>query len=120
MEYFFIAAVSVTIAGLSLFSGFGLGTVLLPAFALFFPIDIAIGMTAIVHLLNNIFKFILLGKNANKAIVLKFGIPAIIAAFLGAWILIEFLNMPPITRYSIGSNEFIIESVKFLIGILMM
>jgi uncharacterized membrane protein YfcA len=119
MEYFIIAVVSAAIAGLTLFSGFGLGTVLLPVFAIFFPIDAAIGMTAIVHLLNNIFKFILLGKSANKAIVIKFGVPAILAAFLGAWILIEFLNMPPITSYRSGSNEFIIEPVKLVIGALM-
>jgi len=119
MEYLIIAIVSAAIAGLTLFSGFGLGTVLLPVFAIFFPIDVAIGMTAIVHLLNNILKFILLGKSADKAIVLKFGIPAIIAAFLGAWILIKFINMPPIFNYQIGSKEFLIEPVKLVIGIIM-
>ncbi|MBN2001513.1 sulfite exporter TauE/SafE family protein [candidate division KSB1 bacterium] len=119
MEYLIIAFVSAAIAGLTLFSGFGLGTVLLPVFAIFFPIDVAIGMTAIVHLLNNILKFILLGKSADKTIVLKFGIPAIVAAFLGAWILIKFLNMPPIFNYQIGSKEFLIEPVKLIIGLLM-
>jgi hypothetical protein len=59
MEYFVIAVVSAAMAGLTLFSGFGLGTVLMPVFALFFPIDVAIGMTAIVHLSNNILKFVL-------------------------------------------------------------
>jgi len=120
MEYLIIAAVSFAIAGLTLFSGFGLGTVLLPVFVIFFPIDVAIGMTAIVHLLNNILKFILLGKSADKAIVLQFGIPAILAAFVGAWVLIKFVSMPPIFNYQIGSKEFLIEPVKLVIGILMM
>lgn len=120
MEYVIIALVAATMAGLTLFSGFGLGTVLLPVFAIFFPIDVAIGMTAIVHLLNNIFKFILLGKNANKAIVLKFGIPAIIAAFLGAWMLMKFLELTPIANYQIGNKNLFIEPVKLVIGILMM
>ena len=119
MEYLIIAAVSFAIAGLTLFSGFGLGTVLLPVFVIFFPIDVAIGMTAIVHLLNNILKFILLGKSADKAIVLQFGIPAILAAFVGAWVLIKFVSMPPIFNYQIGSKEFLIEPVKLVIGILM-
>jgi len=39
---------------------------LLPVFALFFSIDLAIAMTAIVHLLNNFFKLTLLGKYADK------------------------------------------------------
>jgi uncharacterized membrane protein YfcA len=62
--------------------------VLLPVFALFSPIEIAIGMTAVVHLLNNLFKLILLGKHANKSVVLKFGLPAILAVFGGAWLLL--------------------------------
>ncbi len=37
MAYFIVAAVALLASGLTLFSGFGLGTLLLPAFALFFP-----------------------------------------------------------------------------------
>jgi hypothetical protein len=35
-------------SGLTLFSGFGLGTVLMPAFAVFFPVPTAIAATAVV------------------------------------------------------------------------
>jgi hypothetical protein len=31
------------VSGLTLFSGFGLGTVLMPSFALFFPLPVAFG-----------------------------------------------------------------------------
>ena len=34
---------------LTLISGFGLGTLMLPVFALFFPLPMAVGMTAVVH-----------------------------------------------------------------------
>jgi uncharacterized membrane protein YfcA len=37
------------------FSGFGLGTILLPVFSLYFPIELAILATALVHFANNIF-----------------------------------------------------------------
>jgi hypothetical protein len=37
-------------SALTLFSGFGLGTLLMPVVALFFPLDLAIAMTAMVHL----------------------------------------------------------------------
>ena len=120
MEYIIISFASAIIAGLTLFSGFGLGTVLLPVFALFFSIDIAIGMTAIVHLMNNIFKLFLLGKHVNKSIILRFGISAIISSFFGAWLLIKFLNLTPLTSYYLGSKEFYIEPVKLIIGILIM
>jgi hypothetical protein len=39
--------VAVLVSGVTLFSGFGLGTVLMPAFALFFPVPVAIAATAI-------------------------------------------------------------------------
>jgi hypothetical protein len=56
MSYIVICIVALVISGLTLFSGFGLGTLLMPAFALFFPMEIAVGATAVGHLANNIFK----------------------------------------------------------------
>jgi len=40
MSYLVVCGVAVVAAGLTLFSGFGLGTLLLPAFALFFPLEV--------------------------------------------------------------------------------
>jgi len=56
-----VALVALVAAALTLFSGFGLGSLLLPAFALFFDLDVAIAATAVVHLLNNLFKTGMLG-----------------------------------------------------------
>lgn len=120
MEILLVVMISAVVSGLTVFSGFGLGTVLLPVFALFFPIEVAIGMTALVHLLNNGFKFALLGKQADKAVVIKFGLPAIIAAFAGAWILFKMTTIPAIFSYRIGGKQCLIEPVKLVIGILMM
>jgi hypothetical protein len=39
--------VAFAVSGLTLFPGFGLGTLLMPAFALFFPIEVAVAATAI-------------------------------------------------------------------------
>lgn len=118
MEYFLISLVALTGSGLTLFSGFGLGTILLPVFALFFPIEVAVALTAIVHFLNNIFKLALLGKYADKSVVLLFGIPALIAAFLGAKALLLFAHLPTIYTYTIGSKAFDIEPVKLVVAIL--
>ena len=51
-----IGLVAFGVSLLTLFSGFGLGTLLLPAFAVFFPIEVAVASTAIVHAANNLFK----------------------------------------------------------------
>lgn len=49
MEYLVICLSSLAVSGLTLFSGFGLGTVLTPVMALFFPIETAVAATAVVH-----------------------------------------------------------------------
>lgn len=119
MEYLLISFVALVVAGLTFFSGFGLGTLLLPAFALFFPIEIAVASTAIVHLANNIFKLFLVGKNANKKILLLFAIPASIAALIGATILNYFSEFESLAQWQIGENIFSIEPIKLTIAVLM-
>ena len=120
MDYIIIALASFFASGLTLFSGFGLGTMVLPVFALFFPIHVAIGMTAIVHFLNNIFKLILLGKHASREIILKFGVPAIIMAFFGAFLLVWFSDLEPLFQYSLLDQTITIQAVQFIIGILIL
>ena len=119
MEYLIICFVSFVGSGLTLFSGFGLGTLLTPVFALFFPIELAISMTAVVHFLNNIFKLSLLGKHANKSVILKFGIPSLLAAFLGAYLLSKLSGLPPLFQYHINEKGFEISPVKLVIAILL-
>jgi hypothetical protein len=119
IEYLIISAVALFAAGLTFFSGFGLGTLLLPAFALFFPAEIAVGMTAVVHLCNNLFKLILVGKNAEKKVVLKFGIPAIIAAFFGAKLLVLLAHAAPLYSYTLFDKAFTITATNLAIGGLM-
>lgn len=60
----------------------------MPAFALLFPIEMAVALTAIVHFLNNLFKLILIGRHTRFEIALKFGLPAILFAWLGAQVLV--------------------------------
>lgn len=119
MEYIVICIVALIGSGLTLFSGFGLGTLLTPVFAIFFPIELAIGLTAIVHFLNNLFKLFLLGKHANKKIVLEFGLPALLFAFIGALTLNYLTDIPSIAEYSFSNKTFIVTPVKLTISILL-
>ncbi|MBI3519638.1 MAG: sulfite exporter TauE/SafE family protein [Bacteroidetes bacterium] len=118
-EYLVIAIVSFIGSGLTLFSGFGLGTILVPVFTLFFPVDLAIVLTAIVHFLNNIFKLFLLGKKADQKVILYFGIPSVIAAIIGAYILSGISDIKPIAEYRLFNTLFFISPVKLVIAILM-
>jgi len=119
MEYIVIALVAILASTLTFFSGFGLGTLLLPAFALFFPVEVAVALTGVVHLLNNLFKMALVGKHADWGVVLRFGIPAIFFAILGAWLLIQFASDNEWITYSIGSKSFTITPVGVVIAALM-
>lgn len=107
-------------AGLTMYSGFGLGTLMLPVFALFFPVEMAVVATALVHGANNLFKVSLLGRHADLEVVLKFGLPAIAAAVLGALALGWFAGNE--SRVTVVVNEatlFDVTPVKFVIGLLM-
>lgn len=119
MVYFVICTVALIVSGLTLFSGFGLGTLLMPAFAIFFPIEIAIATTAIVHLANNFFKLGLVGRMAHIKTVLKFAIPASIMAVAGALLLNYFADVPPITEYRFAGRTFSITVVKIVIAVLL-
>ncbi|MBI2852499.1 MAG: sulfite exporter TauE/SafE family protein [Chloroflexi bacterium] len=118
MEYIVISAVALFVSSLTLFSGFGLGTVLMPAFALFFPIPVAIAATAVVHLANNIFKVVLTGRNADWGVVIRFAITAALAAILGASLLIRLSGIPAVISYQIGEREFGVTAVKLVVGVL--
>jgi uncharacterized membrane protein YfcA len=118
LEYLIICIAAFFTSGLTLFSGFGLGTLLLPFFALFFPIELAVAFTAVVHFLNNLFKLTLLGKYADKTTVIRFGLPATVAAFPGAWTLLWFSNLTPLASYQLGDRSFHILPVNLIVAIL--
>lgn len=118
MEYFLIPIVSLAASLVTLFSGFGLGTILLPVYAIFFSLNISISLTAIIHFINNIFKVIVLGKYANINVVARFGLPALVSAFFGAWILKYLSDIKPIFNYSINTNTFSITALKVVVGFL--
>lgn len=117
MDYFIIIFFSFVGALLTLFSGFGLGTIMLPIFSFFFPVQLSIFLTAIVHLLNNLFKFTLFSKKVDKDVLLKFGLPSIFSAFIGAYLLTFLGNIDPIFKYSLFSKEFLILPIKLVIGV---
>jgi hypothetical protein len=118
--YLAVALAALIAAGLTLYSGFGLGTLLLPVFALFFPAEMAVVATAMVHGANNVFKVSLLGRHADREVVLKFGLPAIAAAVLGALALGWFAQSDSSLVIEVNEEAFSeITPVKLMIGLLM-
>jgi uncharacterized membrane protein YfcA len=120
MSYLIICTVALVVSGLTLFSGFGLGTLLMPAFTLFFPVEIAIAATAVVHLANNIFKVVLIGKKADMGIVLRFALPAAFTAMLGALLLNYISSVQSIVQFTLAGWAVNLTPVKLVIAVLIM
>lgn len=119
MELAFISAAALLAAILTFFSGFGLGTILTPVFMIFFPPDLAIALTGVVHFFNNIFKVFLVGKRADRSVVIRFGIPAVVMALVGAWLMLQMANLPSLHTYQLNGRTFTISPIKLTIAVLL-
>lgn len=104
---------------ITLISGFGLGTLLLPVFALFFPLHVAILLTAAVHLLNNLFKLGLLWPHIRWRTVLLFGVPGIAGAYLGARLMLLLGARAPVYHgvlHPVDPLDLVIAALMVLFG----
>lgn len=105
VDLLILLIVSFGASWLTFFCGFGLGTLLTPIFYLLFnDMALAIAATAIVHFLNNIFKFLLMKRSVDWKIVIPFGFAAIPAAFIGAFLMTRF-NDEHLLTYSLFGLE---------------
>ena len=113
-----LAVVAFGVSILTFFAGFGLGTLLLPAFALFLPVEVAVAATAIVHGANNVFKVALLARHADRRVIVAFGLPAVGAAIVGAWLLSQLAGGQPLATWTPFGRTAVITPVKLVLGIL--
>lgn len=120
MDMAVITLVALVASGLTLFTGFGLGTLLMPAMAAFFPLPVAIAMTAVVHLAANLFKLALLGHGASRDVVVRFGVPAAIGAAAGALALtaLGLAAGAPLVRYTLLGVTAEVTPARLVVGLL--
>jgi hypothetical protein len=119
MEYVIICLTAFGASLLTFFSGFGLGTILTPVMIVFFPPQEAIALTGIVHLLNNLFKLVLVGKKTDKKVASQFGFPAILGSFLGAYVLMYVSQNLFHFEYSLFGKTMEVTFIKLLVATLM-
>lgn len=82
--------------------------------------EVAVSVTALVHLANNLFKLALMGRQADRGVVLRFGVPAVLAAFAGALTLGWLAGLPPLWEYQMASRELAVMPVKLAVGLLIL
>ncbi len=117
MEYLIVSLAAFGASLLTFFSGFGLGTILLPVFALFFSIETSILLTAIVHFLNNILKTGIMKNFINLKTILWFGFPAMVFSYFGASLLTYISEKNyAISTWQLFEHSFTITFLSLIIG----
>ena len=115
MELFLIAMASFGAALLGHISGLGFTMLLIPVFSLFFPIEIAIVMSAGLHFIDSGFRLLLHHKDICIKHLLLFSIFAGPAAWVGASLL---KDLPDYTiSYDLGWGK--VQWLAILIGLLL-
>jgi uncharacterized protein len=120
LEYIVIPLAALGAAVVTFLSGFGLGTLLMPVFALFFPVPVAIAITAVVHFLNNFFEMAFLYRHVDVKIALSFGIPAAASAYGGAKLLGFLSGVNPLGSYFLFGVHAEVTAVKLTVAVLIL
>lgn len=120
MELVLIALVALAASLLTFVSGFGLGTVLMPALALVVAPEAAVALTAVVHLLANLLKVRLVGREADRATLLRFGLPALLGGLVGGWLLQDWSRSVEPVTWSLGGWTFMTFPTALTIGVIML
>lgn len=120
MEFVIVGLLALAASGTTLYSGFGLGTVLMPVLALFFPLEVAIAATAVVHGALNLMRVLPRGAAADRDLINHFGVPAGAAALLGALLLGALSGMRQLVIFPLGHITAVVTPLKLIIAALIL
>lgn len=85
LQYVSLISITLLTSVITLFTGFGVGTIMMPVMALFFDVKVAIFLAAIVHFFNNLSRIMLYRRDLRRDILRRFGVVSIAGAFLGSF-----------------------------------
>ncbi|MFC1649290.1 sulfite exporter TauE/SafE family protein [Patescibacteria group bacterium] len=88
MELLLISGLVLVASFLGTIIGFGSSIVIIPVFLLFFPLPETLLFAGIIHVFVDIWQTILFKKSINYKVLIYFGVPSVIAGFLGAQMLL--------------------------------
>ena len=86
LPFLLVLLLTFLVSTVTLLTGFGIGTVLTPAFAFAFDVKTAVLLVAVVHLANNILKLALFRKAVDRDIVKRFGLVSVLGAIGGSFL----------------------------------
>lgn len=106
-------------AVLTFFSGFGLGSIMLPLFIVVAGPYEAVFATAVVHFCNGLLKFALTYKNISAKVLWRFAPGAFAGALLGSWLLREISSLQVAYSHSLFGTNTEVRTVSLIVGLLM-
>jgi len=84
MEIFFITILTFLAAILGTIPGFGISTVMVPVVLLFLPLPETLLLVGVIHWFGDIWKMYFFKKEIDWNLLVFFGIPGVVMAFIGA------------------------------------
>lgn len=84
MEIVLISFLTLVASFIGTIAGFGSSTIMLPIMLFFLPFPVALLFIGIIHFFDDLWEIILFRQAVNWKLLLSFGIPGIIASFMGA------------------------------------
>lgn len=82
---------------------------------IFFSVAVAATLTFFVYLPNHLFKLVTLWRAINWPVSLHVGIPVLLAALPGPFLLTKLFILPPAAHYTLGNIKATIEPVKLAV-----
>lgn len=84
MEIPLILIMVIIASGIGTLTGFGTSTIMVPVMLLFYSVPQTLFFVGIIHFFGNVWKLLLFRKGVRWRLILSFGIPGIVATYLGA------------------------------------
>jgi uncharacterized membrane protein YfcA len=110
MEISLILFLVVIASGVGTMTGFGTSTIMMPVIMLFYPLPQTLFFVGIIHFFGNVWKLLLFRKGVRWRLILSFGVPGIVATYLGASLVFDI----PATVLSRILGSFLILYVFYL------
>ena len=110
MELLVILILVIAASAIGTVTGFGLSTVMIPVLALFYPVPETLLFVGVVHWFNDLWKLVLFREGIRWKLILRFGLPGIVATLIGAHLLLAI----PSTALERVLGVFLIGYVVFL------
>ena len=110
MEVPLILVIVIIASGIGTITGFGISTIMIPVLLLFYPVPQTLFFVGIIHFFGNVWKLLLFRKGVRWKLILSFGVPGIIATYLGASLVFDI----PAVVLSRILGSFLITYVVYL------